>query len=146
MSWSDFARHRWPGRACVKVHFQTLAIAIALTTGQAAAAQTQLNSAPLPIHNADEQMIENGRALFVSLGCGSCHRRSGVPGAKGDVGPSLDRFRVRAYIAGVLPNRPDNLLRWLMDPPAVSSDTAMPNQNLSLEQARALAAWLYAKP
>jgi cytochrome c1 len=57
----------------------------------------------------------------------ACHVIPGVPGARGMVGPPLTMFARRAYIAGQLPNEPDNLLRWLQDPQAVEPGTAMPN-------------------
>ena len=109
-------------------------------------AQSMPDNAQLTVRGADEALIEKGRALFIGLGCGACHRRAKIPGAVGEIGPALDRFSARAYLAGGLPNRPDNLLRWLLDPPAVSPQTAMPNMQLGQEQARALAAWLYARP
>jgi len=126
--------------------FSALLVTIGFVTGQTATAQIEMSNSPIPIQNTDQTLVDKGRALFESFGCGACHRRAGVAGARGDIGPALDRFGTRAYIAGVLPNRPDNLLRWLMDPPAVATKTAMPDMGLSQEQARAIAAWLYENP
>jgi cytochrome c2 len=86
---------------------------------------------------------ERGRELIRSYGCGTCHSIPGVTGAAGLVGPPLAGIASRSYIAGVLPNAPDNMLRWLKDPRAVDSLTAMPNVGLTASDARHIAAYLY---
>jgi cytochrome c len=43
----------------------------------------------------------------------------------------------------VLPNTPANMLKWLHDPPAVDSLTAMPNVGVTPADARHIAAYLY---
>ncbi|HWQ13211.1 MAG TPA: c-type cytochrome [Roseiflexaceae bacterium] len=85
---------------------------------------------------------ERGRMIIRSYGCGSCHVVPGVPGANGSVGPPLTEFARRAYIAGALPNNPDNLVRWIVNPQAVEPGTAMPTIGLSEEEARHIAAYL----
>ncbi|HEX8271505.1 MAG TPA: c-type cytochrome [Longimicrobiaceae bacterium] len=77
-------------------------------------------------------------------GCGTCHTVPGVPGADGTVGPPLTGIGGRMYIAGVLANNPGNLVRWIMDPPAVDSATAMPDLGVTEAEARDIAAYLYA--
>ncbi|MGZ8456868.1 MAG: c-type cytochrome, partial [Gemmatirosa sp.] len=47
-----------------------------------------------------------GRALIQHYGCGSCHEIPGVPGARGNVGPSLATLRQRSFVGGVLPHTP----------------------------------------
>jgi cytochrome c len=59
------------------------------------------------------------------------------------VGPPLTMFARRAYIAGRLPNVPDNLIRWLQDPQGVEPGTAMPNLGVGPPVARDMAAYLY---
>ena len=76
-------------------------------------------------------------------GCGSCHTIPGIPGAKGQVGPPLAGVGGRAYIAGVLTNTADNMVRWIVNPPAVDSLTAMPLLGVSPAEARDIAAYLY---
>ena len=49
----------------------------------------------------------------------------------------------RMYIAGVLPNTPENMLRWLQNPPAVDPLTAMPNLGVTEADARDMAGYLY---
>ncbi|MEL6648628.1 MAG: hypothetical protein AAFQ05_13195, partial [Pseudomonadota bacterium] len=49
----------------------------------------------------------------------------------------------RAYVAGVLPNEPGGLVRWLVDPVAHSPMTAMPDLGVTEADARDMAAYLY---
>jgi cytochrome c1 len=84
-----------------------------------------------------------GAYLIHQYGCGGCHTIPGVPGAYGLTGPSLARVANRTYLAGRLMNTPDNMLRWLKDPPAVDSMTDMPNVGLDDRDASHIAAYLY---
>ncbi len=84
-----------------------------------------------------------GRRLIEHFHCGACHLIPGVPHARGMVGPPLIDFGRRSYVAGVLPNTPANLERWLRSPPKVDPLTAMPTLGLSRQQARDVAAYLY---
>src|SRR4051794_37594224 len=54
-----------------------------------------------------------GRVLLHQYGCGACHHIPHVLDAIGTVGPPLDGMGERVYIAGLLPNTPDNLARWI---------------------------------
>lgn len=83
-----------------------------------------------------------GKALTQHYGCASCHTIPGLPG-EANVGPPLDRVGSRVYLGGVLVNTPENMHRWLKDPPAVDPKTAMPNVGATDEDARDLAAFLY---
>jgi cytochrome c len=85
-----------------------------------------------------------GRVKVREYGCGSCHTIPGVPGADALVGPPLTNLGSRMYIAGVLTNTPDHLVRWIRDPPSVDSATAMPNVGVTERDARDIAAYLYA--
>lgn len=86
-----------------------------------------------------------GRALVASgqHGCAACHAISGVKSARGIVGPRLDGFAGRSYIAGVAPNRPGQLVAFLQDSPAIAPGTAMPMLGLTEAEARDIAAYLY---
>lgn len=86
-----------------------------------------------------------GAARFAAYGCGACHSVSGVPGATGHVGPPLDGIGSRAIIAGELENRPDNLMRWIMNPQSVEPGVDMPNLGVSPADARDIAAFLYTR-
>jgi cytochrome c len=86
---------------------------------------------------------EEGAILLSAHGCGSCHSIPGVSGASGTIGPPLAGYARRAYIAGKLPNRLDNLMRWIRDPQAIEPGTAMPSLPVNEAEARAMAAYLY---
>jgi putative membrane protein len=82
-------------------------------------------------------------ALLALHGCIGCHTIPGVDGPSAWVGPPLTAWSRRIYIAGTLPNTPDNLVTWLLDPPAVRRHTAMPRVGLTEAEARHVAAYLY---
>lgn len=84
-----------------------------------------------------------GRQLFQKYGCGSCHTIAGVPMANGKVGPPLTDVGERAYIAGVLPNTPENLITWIQYPQRVLPGNDMPDLNVKLSDAKNMAAYLY---
>jgi cytochrome c2 len=86
---------------------------------------------------------EHGRLLFTARGCGTCHELAGVAGANGRVGPALTGIAKQAYIAGMLPNNPGNMARWIAEPQKVVPGNAMPDMGLSVSEARDLAAFLY---
>jgi cytochrome c len=87
--------------------------------------------------------VDRGRRLFTSYGCGGCHGLTGVPGARGLVGPTLDGIGSRVMLGGRLENRPDNLMRWIGDPQGIAPGTAMPNLGVTVRDRRDLAAFLY---
>jgi cytochrome c2 len=84
-----------------------------------------------------------GRQAIATYGCGSCHTVPGVSRAHGMVGPPLTAFGKRIFVAGRLPNTPDNLIHWIINPPDVSPSTAMPVTGVTEEDARDIAAYLY---
>lgn len=83
-----------------------------------------------------------GRQLIADYGCVACHTIEGIKGPVSRVGPPLDGMAMRAYVGGVLPNTPENLVQWLLDPPAIDPRTAMPDLGLSTADARDIAAYL----
>jgi cytochrome c2 len=86
---------------------------------------------------------QQGAAVLRAYGCGSCHNIPGVVGAHSAVGPPLDRWAERHYIAGSLLNTPDNLIRWIRSPQAIEPGTAMPDLGVTAEDARHMSAYLY---
>ena len=82
--------------------------------------------------------------LFIANGCAGCHQITGVPGARGKTGPPLNGISERQYIGGVLTNTPDHLIRWIRAARAINPQTAMPSTNVSEQDARDMAAYLYA--
>ena len=86
---------------------------------------------------------KNGRTYMEAAGCGSCHMIPGVVNARGMVGPSLEHFAQRSFIAGEVPNTTDNLVKWIVNPPSIEPRTAMPVLGVTPNQARDIAAYLY---
>lgn len=89
-----------------------------------------------------EGSVAAGQAALESYGCGSCHTIPGVVGADGLVGPPLDRFGRRAFIAGRLGNNQQNLVDWIRDPQDVDPRTAMPDLGVADDDAVNMAAYL----
>ncbi len=84
-----------------------------------------------------------GATVIAAYGCGACHLIPGIHAANGMVGPPLMFMSRRTMIAGELPNTPENMVRWIKDPPSVEPGTAMPRLGLTDQQARDVAAYLY---
>jgi putative membrane protein len=84
-----------------------------------------------------------GAKQIVAIGCGACHTIPGISGADALVGPPLDKMGRRVYLAGLLRNTPDNMVTWLRYPQRIVPGNAMPDMQLSEEQARDIAAYLY---
>ncbi len=84
-----------------------------------------------------------GRKALQQYLCATCHAIPGIVGANRHVGPPLAGIADRRYIAGVLPNTPANMLRWLRDPKKVDPLSAMPDLGVSEQDARDIAAFLH---
>ena len=110
-------------------------------------ALTMVGCAPDPEITAAEILPganpKRGKELIQRYGCGSCHSIPGVPGADALVGPPLDRFGLRSFIAGRLQNTPEHLVRWIHNPKQVDDKTAMPNMGISKSDAVHIAGYLY---
>ncbi|MCD0499852.1 c-type cytochrome [Achromobacter sp. MY14] len=87
-----------------------------------------------------------GRQWISEYGCLACHAVPSIRGPASSVGPPLGNVGRQAYLTGLLPNTPQNLVRWLMDPPAINARTAMPNVGLSQAEAEDIAAFLLSLP
>jgi cytochrome c len=86
---------------------------------------------------------DKGQAAIYDYGCASCHTIPGIRGANALVGPPLTQEGGRVYIAGVLQNTPQNMIKWIEDPPGVDPKTAMPNLHVKQADARDIATYLY---
>jgi cytochrome c len=86
---------------------------------------------------------DRGRQIVRAYGCTACHLIPGVAGPDARVGPPLRGVASRLYIAGVLPNQPENMIRWIRDPQGVNQLTAMPDLAVSERDARDIAGYLY---
>lgn len=86
---------------------------------------------------------EAGMTDMRKYGCVGCHTIPGIEGAQGRVGPPLNQFAERIYIAGRLPNTPENLMLWIQKPQQVAPNNAMPNMGINEQDSRDIAAYLY---
>lgn len=84
-----------------------------------------------------------GKLAIQQYACVSCHVIPGIAGAHATVGPPLTNIAVRGFIAGILPNTADNMVRWLQAPQSVYPEGAMPNLGVTQDDARDMAAYLY---
>jgi cytochrome c len=76
-------------------------------------------------------------------GCATCHTIPGIRGAEGLVGAPLDRIGSRVYLAGRIQNTPENMIHWVRFPKQVDPETAMPQMDISEQEGRDIAAFLY---
>lgn len=85
-----------------------------------------------------------GKKLVGGKGCGNCHVIPGLSAAKGTVGPSLAGVGSKTSIAGgaVKIAGPDDLKKWILDPPGLKPGTAMPNLGLTDDEATKIVAYL----
>ncbi len=90
---------------------------------------------PPPDAGASAAVRTSASAHMIQYGCPTCHVIPGVPGAVGKVGPSLDGLAQRSYLAGVLPNTPNDLQRWIMHPQQYRPGSAMPEMHVSAQDA-----------
>lgn len=104
------------------------------------ATQDRIGEPAVAVADGDPRL---GRDAMRDFGCISCHSIPGVTGADAWVGPPLDKWAERRYIAGRVPNEPDTLIRFLIDPKYVDPESAMPVTGVSEEEARHIAAYLY---
>lgn len=87
--------------------------------------------------------VFRGARMIQYYGCGSCHIIPGISGAAGLAGPPLSGIASRMYIAGVLQNTPENMMRWIENPKAVDEKTVMPNLGVTRRDAADIAGYLY---
>lgn len=92
-----------------------------------------------PLSAAD---AEQGKLLLEQYDCGRCHIIPGVRRAQGNLGPTLETYAHRVYIAGEVPNEPHLLVRWIQHPSSLVPDTLMPDQGVPQPHARAMGAYL----
>jgi cytochrome c oxidase subunit II len=101
-------------------------------------AQAQRQSAPEPT----TPETQRGRQVVLTSTCGMCHAIQGTP-AQGRVGPELTHVATRPTLAaGTLPNTPQHLAAWILDPQRFKPGVNMPANALSEADLRAVVAYL----
>jgi mono/diheme cytochrome c family protein len=88
---------------------------------------------------------ERAKTVLRQYACHNCHQIDHLVGPDTYVGPPLQDWRKRKLIAGVLPNTPENLVRWVVDPQQVSPGTLMPDLGVSEAHAREMAVYLFGR-
>lgn len=120
---------------------EILAIAVTLVALAACAAPRQnARNTAITLTGGDP---DRGKAAITKYGCSSCHDIPGVPGATATVGPPLDNIAVRSVLGGHLPNTPENMEHWIRKPQEVDPNNVMPNMDVTEQDARDIAAYLY---
>jgi mono/diheme cytochrome c family protein len=97
-------------------------------------------TADAPFDSGDAR---RGKIAIRQYACTTCHVVPGIVGPHAPVGPPLERIATREYIAGMLPNTAENMLRWLRAPQEVNPRSAMPDLGVTERDARDMAAYLY---
>lgn len=85
---------------------------------------------------------ERAQIIFRQYACDNCHIIGDMVGPRTHVGPSLEHWRERKYIAGILPNTHDNLVRWIVAPQSISPHTMMPDLDVIEPHAEHIARYL----
>ncbi len=85
---------------------------------------------------------ERGRVALTQYACNACHIIPGVTGPRVYVGRTLDDVGSRKFIAGNLPNTQQNLVRWIRDPQGVDPQAAMPDLDVTADDAADISAYL----
>jgi mono/diheme cytochrome c family protein len=97
-------------------------------------------------HSDVSKSVEaNPKVLLLQYGCHSCHQIEGIVGPESHAGPTLIDWAKRRYIAGTLPNTPENLARWVVDPQRIVPQTLMPDLGVAEDHARVIADYLLAR-
>jgi cytochrome c oxidase subunit 2 len=82
----------------------------------------------------DDAAARGGRDVFLSQTCVNCHRVRGT-GALGTYAPDLTHLMSRQTLAsGAVPNTPEQLRKWVIDPQRIKGGCLMPAFGLSREQ------------
>jgi mono/diheme cytochrome c family protein len=84
-----------------------------------------------------------GKIALGQYACVTCHVIPDVAGASVPVGPPLTGMAQRKMIAGMLPNTPENMIRWLREPRNINPGTAMPDLGVTERDAIDMTAFIY---
>ena len=83
-----------------------------------------------------------GRQTFMTTACADCHTLRGTA-AQGVIGPDLTHLMSRGTLAALtIPNRRDELMRWILDPQHVKPGNKMPGLKLGAAETRDLVNFL----
>jgi len=109
-----------------------------------AVAERDNATASAAVERQIQTSVKRGKTAMPQYACQSCHIIPGIIGAQVQVGPKLEDYARRRYIAGYLPNTPANLAYWLRATQHVKPLSAMPELGVSEQDAADMAAYLLA--
>jgi len=91
---------------------------------------------------AQSQNVAEGRRIFETTSCISCHAVGGTVGT-GTFGPDLTHLMSRETLgSGAAPNTPENLRTWIESPEHAKPGSLMPAMNLTRRELDELVAYL----
>ncbi len=91
---------------------------------------------------AENTQASEGKAVFESLACVSCHAVRGTS-ANGKFGPDLTHLMSRQTLgAGVITNTPAHLRAWVNDPQEIKPGVLMPSMKLTDKELDQVVAYL----
>jgi len=113
-------------------------------SGKAGGTPNQLGELAAAADLSPGSPAAEGAQIIATKPCVGCHTIPGIPGATGQVGPNLAGVASRSKIAGgaVSNAGPDDLKKWILNPPALKPGTAMPNVGLTDDEATKIVAYL----
>lgn len=122
----------------------TVVAIVLIAAGVAAVSMLGKKHETAQAEHATGGSAERGKALMGKYGCAACHVIPGLPEYQlTSPGPPLAGFAERAYVAGVVPNKTENLVKWIMSPQSINPRTAMPRLGVKKAEAQDMAAYLY---
>jgi cytochrome c oxidase subunit 2 len=93
-----------------------------------------------PVESADA-LAQQGKTIFSSSTCVGCHTITGI--SAGHIGPDLTHFASRKRFAGsLMESTADNIAKWIENPDHMKPGALMPNLGMTVEQSKAIAAYL----
>ncbi len=135
--WAVVAFVREMARLTPRQYAEWAAGAVAEAGTADASRQAEVTETLDPAPNA-----ARGKRAIHQYACSTCHTIPGIVGPNAPVGPPLDGVGSRLMLGGVLPNSPENMVRWIRAPQRVAPLTAMPDLDVSERDARDIAAYL----
>jgi mono/diheme cytochrome c family protein len=86
---------------------------------------------------------DRGRQLIAQYGCNVCHAIPGIDGPQGSLAPPLAHVAARPAISnGKVQNTPENLARFIQNPPSMNPTSGMPPLAIPDADARAIVGYL----
>ena len=87
--------------------------------------------------------VARGVPAIGKYGCAACHTIPRIETATATVGPPLTQVAVRQYLGGHLTNSPGNMIKWIQHPQLIDPKNAMPDLDVTDQDAKDIAAYLY---